>query len=305
MQNPAYSLDYADRPVPHKPRWGLMTVVDVYLNNLALGLYLVTVCALWLQPEAFAPAAVPALLAAWLLLLLDLLLLVLDLGDPLRFHHMLRTFRPFSPMWVGVWALSLSAVCLTATGLWAALDMLAAGSWMPSGAGASLEEALRSKAVNGAVHASMVLGAGAAAAGLLYKGVLFTATSRPGWCEARWFPAWLCCGAVLLGCAALTGISLAVSAPALQLLPGMVLLLGLLMVLNVRCLQPLFAPQSVCRAAFRQACLLEALCLPGLAVVWFMGVNRTPGVWLAVLCLGLVAVAAALPRRAFITSRTD
>lgn len=305
MHTPTYSLDYAHHPVPHKPRWGMLTVVDVYLNNLALGLYLVTVCALWLQPAAFAHAAVPALLAAWLLLLLDLLLLVLDLGDPLRFHHMLRTFRPFSPMWVGVWALSLSAVCLTATGVWAALDLLARSGWMPSMAVSSLEEALRSKALGGAVHASMVLGAGAAAAGLLYKGVLFTATSRPGWREARWFPAWLCCGSVVLGCVALTGISLATSAATLKLLPGMILLLGLLMVLSTRRLQPLFAPHSACHTAFRQACFLEALCLPGLAFAWLMGVNSAPGVLAALLCLGLAAVAAALPRRAFIMSKAE
>lgn len=304
MHTPAYSLDYADRPVPHKPRWGVLTVVDVYLNNLALGLYLVTVCALWLQPAAFAHAAVPALLAAWLLLLLDLLLLVLDLGDPLRFHHMLRTFRPFSPMWVGVWALSLSAVFLTATGVWAALEILADNGWLPSLAVSSLEEALRSKTVGGAVHVSMVLGAGAAAAGLLYKGVLFTATSRPGWREARWFAAWLCCGAVLLGCATLTGISFVTSTASLKLLPGMLLLLGLLMVLNKRCLQPLFAQHSACHAAFRQACALEALCLPGLAFAWLTGVNSAPGVLVALFCLVLVAVAAFLPRRAFIISNS-
>jgi hypothetical protein len=31
----------------------------------------------------------------------DLMMLVLDLGDPLRFHHTLRMFKPSSPMSLG------------------------------------------------------------------------------------------------------------------------------------------------------------------------------------------------------------
>ena len=31
----------------------------------------------------------------------DLLFLVLDLGDPLRFHYMLRVFKPSAPMSLG------------------------------------------------------------------------------------------------------------------------------------------------------------------------------------------------------------
>jgi len=33
-------------------------------------------------------------------------ILVYDLGRPSRFHHMLRVFRPTSPMNMGVWILS-------------------------------------------------------------------------------------------------------------------------------------------------------------------------------------------------------
>jgi formate-dependent nitrite reductase membrane component NrfD len=47
--------------------------------------------------------------------LIDLLCLVFDLGDPIRFYHMLRVFKLRSPMSIGTWAVSgfsfLSFVC--------------------------------------------------------------------------------------------------------------------------------------------------------------------------------------------------
>ena len=48
-----------------------------------------------------------------MLLLIDLALLVLDLGDPLRFHHMLRVFKPSSPMSLGTWSLTIYSLPLT------------------------------------------------------------------------------------------------------------------------------------------------------------------------------------------------
>jgi len=51
---------------------------------------------------------------ALVLLLVDLALLVSDLGDPLRFHHMLRVFKPRSPMSVGTWCLVIFSLPLTA-----------------------------------------------------------------------------------------------------------------------------------------------------------------------------------------------
>ena len=44
-------------------------------------------------PEAFTAVATAAYPIALVFLLVDLLLLVAELGDPLRFHHMLRVFN--------------------------------------------------------------------------------------------------------------------------------------------------------------------------------------------------------------------
>lgn len=199
-----YSLDYADLPVAHTPPWGMLTVWDVWLNNVSLGLFLVAAACTAFGPASLVPVVAWAFCAAWAGLLLDLLLLVMDLGDPARFHHMLRTVRPLSPMWVGVWALSLSSLFMAFPALWGLATLLEQGGMLPEG----LALWTRLPATAGGIAAAVLgLGALCASAGLLYKGVLFSATSRPVWKEARWFPAYLTSGALLLGCAAFTGIA--------------------------------------------------------------------------------------------------
>src|SRR5437868_12882884 len=61
---------------------------------------------------------------ALVFLLADLLCLVLDLGDPLRFHHMLRVFKPSSPMSLGTWCLVAYSLPLAAAAM---LSLLPAG----------------------------------------------------------------------------------------------------------------------------------------------------------------------------------
>src|SRR5260370_7689768 len=58
-------------------------------------------------PAVFTPVVKVAYPVAFVLLLVDLVCLVLDLGDPLRFHHMLRVFKPSSPMSLGTWCLTI------------------------------------------------------------------------------------------------------------------------------------------------------------------------------------------------------
>ena len=62
-----------------------------------------------------------------MLLIVDLACLVLDLGDPLRFHHMLRVFKPSSPMSLGTWCLSAYSLPLT---LLVASDLFFPAAWV-------------------------------------------------------------------------------------------------------------------------------------------------------------------------------
>jgi hypothetical protein len=122
------------------------------------------------------------------LLLVDLVLFVFDLGDPLRFHHMLRVFKPRSPMSVGTWCLTIFSLPLTAA---AALSLLAEMGmdfeWAPILA----------------VIVGLLPGFGSAT----YKGVLLSTNAQPGWKDARWMGGYLTNSALLMGCAELLVLS--------------------------------------------------------------------------------------------------
>jgi hypothetical protein len=211
---------YATGPVTKAPSWHGLVVWDVFFNNLATGLFLVAALAELAAPSAFAAVAKVAYPIALVLLLIDLALLVADLGDPLRFHHMLRVFKPSSPMSLGTWCLTVYSLPLT---------VLAANALLPGG-GAAREW----------VHwAAVIAGLLPALGSAVYKGVLFSTSAQPGWKDARWLGGYLTNSALLLGCAELLALSIlmgqaraaAILRPALVLLLLLnVVALGLLMV---------------------------------------------------------------------------
>lgn len=209
---------YQSRPVTKPPNWHGLVTLDLLVNNLSSGLFMVAVLAELVAPAVFRPLASVAYPLALAWLLVDLVCLVLDLGDPARFHHMLRVWKPSSPMSLGTW-------CLTAYA--APLTLVAGLSLVPVEWG--LEGARRVIAVVGLVPAL------AAAA---YKGVLFSTTAQRGWGDARWFGGYLVNSALVLGAAELLLIGLARGRPqavellrvaSLLLLPLNLVALGLLL----------------------------------------------------------------------------
>ena len=209
---------YAGRTVTKPPEWHTLVVFDVLFNNLTTGLFLIAAVGELVAPAVFTPVATWAYPIALALLLIDLAFLVLDLGDPLRFHHMLRVFKLSSPMSLGTWCLTVYSLFLTAI---LAVEVVVAVGWLPGDAG--LAWWVRKLAVAGGLPFAF----GSAA----YKGVLFSTTAQPGWRDARWLGGYLVNSALMLGAgqllviAALTGESRAVGV----LLPAVVLLV----VLNV------------------------------------------------------------------------
>src|SRR5947209_1724778 len=118
------SPGYANGPVTKAPDWHGLVAWDLLLNNLTTGLFLVAATGELAAPATFTPVARVAYPVALVLLLADLLCLVLDLGDPWRFHHMLRVFKPSSPMSLGTWCLTIYSLPLTVA---AALSLLPDG----------------------------------------------------------------------------------------------------------------------------------------------------------------------------------
>ena len=184
MQNPSIpptvGASYAGLPVTKAPNWHALVAWDVLFNGLATGLFMVTVLCALAHPAVFAAVATVAFPVALVLLLVDLTCLVLDLGDPLRFHHMLRVFKPSSPMSLGVWALSAFGFFATAAAvLYLIPDNGTALTW-----------------VRGVV---LGLGLVPALASAMYKGVLFTTSAQPVWRDARWLGGYLTGTALVLG----------------------------------------------------------------------------------------------------------
>src|SRR6202035_2794772 len=85
---------YASGPVTKVPDWHGLVAWDLLFNNLTTGLFLVAALGELAVPAVFTAVAKVAYPIALVFLIADLLCLVLDLGDPLRFHHMLRVFKP-------------------------------------------------------------------------------------------------------------------------------------------------------------------------------------------------------------------
>src|SRR5262249_24547616 len=125
---------------------------------------------------------------------------VLDLGDPLRFHHMLRVFKPSSPMSLGTWSLTVYSLSLT---LIVAIEVAQAIGLLPS-ASIALEWTHRSAVIFNLLPAF---------GSLAYRGVLFSTSSQPGWKDARWLGGWMANSALALGCAELLALSVLTGHP--------------------------------------------------------------------------------------------
>ncbi|MBV8137675.1 MAG: polysulfide reductase NrfD [Deltaproteobacteria bacterium] len=185
---------YTKIPLTKVPGWYGNIALDALLNGMATGLFMAAAVSELAAPAVFNSVAKVAYPVALVLLLVDLALLVTDLGDPLRFHHMLRVFKPRSPMSVGTWCLTIFSLPLTAA---AALSLLAE-------MGIDLE---RARIL--AVVAGLLPGFGSAA----YKGVLLSTNAQPGWKDARWMGGYLTNSALLMGCAELLLLSALMGQP--------------------------------------------------------------------------------------------
>src|SRR5262249_20437391 len=175
------AVGYETTTVTKVPDWYSMIAWDALLNGMATGLFMAAAVSELAAPGVFTPVTKVAYPAALVLLLVDVSMLVFDLGDPLRFHHMLRVFKPHSPMSVGTWCLTIFSLPLTAA---AGLSVLAL-------IGFDFEWARML-----AVIAALPFAFGSAA----YKGVLLSTNAQPGWKDARWLGGYLTNSALLMGC---------------------------------------------------------------------------------------------------------
>lgn len=183
---------YQGHDLTHRPDWGNIIVWDAFFNNLTAGLMVITGIAWFAGPPVFSAMLPFALTLALIIVLVDLALLVFDLGDPYRFIHALRVLHFTSPLSVGVWGLACYATCL---GLAVAIYWLSVISAATTGfMGAYIgffDMLMRLFTVLAFIGAVVVI---------CYKGVAFSCTSQPGVKKARWLTSFMVSDALLMGC---------------------------------------------------------------------------------------------------------
>jgi hypothetical protein len=237
---------YLSQDVTKVPGWHGLVAWDLLFNNLTTGLFLFAAVGELAAPALLGPVARVAYPVALVFLLTDLLMLVSDLGDPLRFHHMLRVFKPSSPMSLGTWSLTVYSLPLT---LIVAIETAQVLHLLPTGSMA-LEWVRMSLVVFGLIPAF---------GSLAYKGVLFSTCSQPGWKDARWLGGWMANSALSLGCAELLAVSVltgyARAAAALSTIAAVLAVLSLIptgfVFLEIReTVARIYSDQQIYRALF-------------------------------------------------------
>ena len=162
---------YYGIPPIHKPHWKWLVITYFFLGGIAGGAYAVASVAEALGDPAHRRIARAGRYLSLAALAPCPVLLILDLGRPERFHHMLRILKIRSPMSVGTWTLTVfGGFCALSALIQAAQD----GLLGRTSAAARLLRALPSRAIGllGAAPALFVGG---------YTGVLLAATAVPLW----------------------------------------------------------------------------------------------------------------------------
>lgn len=179
---------YRDVPILKKPTWKNDIAAYFYLGGISSGAFLLGMLADLAGGERRRRLARTAHYVAFATMVPCPILLIDDLGKPSRFHHMLRIFKPSSPMNLGAWALTGHGAFATL----AAMRALAGEGKLPV-VGDAL--ALLPQETISAAGAPTALTLGG------YTGVLLGTTSTPVWYKSPLL------GALFMASAVNTGVS--------------------------------------------------------------------------------------------------
>jgi len=199
------------RIVTKAPPWHSAVTFDLFLSSIASGTFIVAAILFLLSPVRWAVPSTLGFGVALVFEIADLMSLVVDLGDPMRFHHMLRMLKFRSPMSLGVWltnGLAFFAFLASVVSI-----LIARGNL-------NLVGVLEIVAALGLVFAIGVS---------TYKGVLLSTTAQPVWKELRWLGADFSISAGACGATIMLAIATASSdftgAIALRFVAGLLLVI--------------------------------------------------------------------------------
>src|SRR6476659_10026242 len=106
---------YRDVPILKQPTWNNEVAAYFFFGGISAGSSMVGSLAQVVGGEKYERLARTAHYISFATLLPCPPLLIDDLGMPQRFHHMMRIFKPSSPMNLGSWALFLHGAGATVT----------------------------------------------------------------------------------------------------------------------------------------------------------------------------------------------
>ena len=180
---------YYGLPMLKRPLWGWEIAVYFFGEGVSSGCYVLATAA-----EFFGGPTYKTFIRVARFVSLGTMrpcppLLIADLGRPERFLHMLRVFKPSSPMNLGAWALTGFGIPVTYMALAQAPQFVpwpfrAVLTWLPS-------------------RAVALLGLAPAFIMMSYPGVLLSTTSVPMWSHTRVLGAMLASSSMVTSAAAL------------------------------------------------------------------------------------------------------
>ena len=186
------SRGYYDYPVVRRPVWTWEVPTYFWLGGLAAGAYVTASLAHNFGSAEDRRAAAGGFYVAAAALVPCAPLLIADLGRPERFHHMLRIFKPLSPMNLGAWTLTgFTPIAF------ARAASHAAGTGLLRGPLAALASLVPKRLAELAG-----VGLGLTLAG--YSGVLLAATNIPLWAKSKLLGGVFMASALASGSAAVT-----------------------------------------------------------------------------------------------------
>jgi formate-dependent nitrite reductase membrane component NrfD len=183
---------YYDYPVVKRPVWTWEIPPYFWLGGMAAGAYLTASLAQRLGSGDDRRYAADGFYLAAAATVPCAPLLVADLGRPERFHHMLRIFKPLSPMNLGAWALTAFSALSVAR----AIAHSAETGLLRGGLGALAR--LIPKALvelTGTISGLVLAG---------YSGVLLASTNVPLWAKSKLLGGVFMASAMSSGSAAVT-----------------------------------------------------------------------------------------------------
>ncbi len=188
---------YRDVPILQRPPWRNDISAYFFLGGVSCGSFVLGTLAETVGGPRRRTLARTAHYVAFATMLPCAPLLIDDLGKPSRFHHMLRIFKPSSPMNLGAWALTAHGGVTTL----AALRALAGQRALPGPQALNTVMALlpaRALAVAG-IPPALTLGG--------YTGVLIGTSSIPVWYKSPLLGGLFMASAMNTGAAAVSLVS--------------------------------------------------------------------------------------------------